>query len=337
MNLFKRTTAAGLAALALAVVPAAPAAANPAPATAACTWRAEPVRVPPFAEPRSYYVDATDGEGNFSGRTFVGQSAYGVVLWEHGEPRELDLPAGFDSAVPAGQTRSGTVLVNAASFSTTPATHQIFLYRDGTYEPLRLPAGYRDVRADAINDRGDVVATASVPGGTGSVVLLWSVLAAGPRVIAPPELPYASAVDIDEDGTILLGDGYSAYLWRSGTLTPQPPSPGTPVLTREISNGNAVGTVLDAAGPKAVVWSQDTPHLLDGGGAAESVNRHGTIAGRVGAWDGPPAVWQGTSLVTKLPLPEGATSASADLISDDGTVFGRGDGDTGPVLWRCGS
>jgi hypothetical protein len=335
MNLVKRITAAGLAVLALAVVTAAPAGADPAPA--ACTWRAEPVPVPPFAEPSSYYVDATDGEGNFAGRTFVSQSAFGVVLWEHGEPRQLDLPTGFDSAVPAGQTRSGTVLVNATSFDTTPATHQIFLYRNGTYEPLRLPAGYRDARADAINDRGDVVATASVPGGTGSVVILWSVLAAGPRVIAPPELPYASAVDIDEDGTVLLSGGYSAYLWRSGTLTPQPPSPGTPVLAREISGGTAVGAVLDAAGPKAVLWSQDTPHLLEGGGTAESVNRQGTIAGRVGAWDGPPAVWQGTSLVTKLPLPEGATSASADLIGDDGTVFGRGDGDTGPVLWRCGS
>ncbi|SEF26454.1 hypothetical protein SAMN05421837_103326 [Amycolatopsis pretoriensis] len=335
MNLFKRTTAAGLAGLALAVVPAVPAAADPAPPGASCTWRAEPVPVPPFAEPRSYYVDATDGEGNFSGRTFVGQSAFGVVLWEHGEPRQLDLPEGFDSAVPAGQTRSGTVLVNATSFATTPATQQIFLYRNGTYEPVRLPAGYRNARADAINDRGDVVATASVPGG--SVVILWSVLAAGPIVISPPELPWASAVDIDEDGTILLGDGYSAYLWRSGTLTPQPPSPGTPVLTREISNGTAVGTVLDPAGPKAVLWSQDAPHLLDGGGEAESVNHHGTIAGRLGAWDGPPAVWQGTSLVAKLPLPAGAASASADLIGDDGTVFGRGDGDTGPVRWRCGS
>jgi hypothetical protein len=333
MNLVKRITAAGLAVLALAVVTAAPAGADPAPA--ACTWRAEPVPVPPFAEPSSYYVDATDGEGNFAGRTYVDQSAFGVVLWEHGEPRQLDLPAGFDSAVPAGQTRSGTVLVNAWSFRTTPATSQIFLYRNGTYEPLRLPAGYRDVTANAINDRGDVVATASFPGG--SVVILWSVLAAGPRVIAPPELPYASAVDIDEDGTVLLSGGYSAYLWRSGTLTPQPPSPGTPVLAREISGGTAVGAVLDVAGPKAVLWSQDTPHLLEGGGAAESVNRHGTIAGRVGAWDGPPAVWQGTGLVTKLPLPEGASSASADLIGDDGTVFGRGDGDTGPVLWRCGS
>jgi hypothetical protein len=255
---------------------------------------------------------------------------------QHGAPREIALPAGFDSAVPAGQNRSGTVLVNATAV-TAPAAHQIFLYRAGTYEPLRLPAPYRDARGVAINDRGDVVATASVPGGTGSVVLLWSVLAAGPRVIAPPELPWASAVDLDEDGTVFLGEGYSAYLWRSGTLTALPPSPGTPVLTRAISAGNAVGTVLDPAGPRAVLWSHDTPRLLDGGGAAESINRHGTIAGRAGAWDGPPAVWQGTGLVTKLPLPEAATSASADLIGDDGTVFGKGDGGTGPVLWHCGS
>ncbi|WP_290056144.1 hypothetical protein [Amycolatopsis solani] len=331
----KRTTAAGLAALALTAGSVVPAAADPVPAP--CTWRVEPVPLPPFAQPRYVHVDATDGEGNFAGRTVVGESAYSVVLWEHGEPRELDLPAGFDSAVPAGRNRSGTVLVNATSFSTTPATNQIFRYHDGTYEPVRLPAPYRDARAAAINDRGDVVATAKVPGGTGTVVILWSVLAAGPVVIAPPELPWADAVDIDEDGAVLLSGGYSSYVWRAGTLTAQPPSPGTPVLARAISAGTAVGTVLDVAGPKAVLWSQNTPHLLDGGGAAESVNRHGTIAGQAGAWDGPPAVWQGTSLVAKLPLPEGASSASADLIGDDGTVFGRGDGDTGPVLWRCGS
>ncbi|RSN34530.1 hypothetical protein DL990_12815 [Amycolatopsis sp. WAC 01416] len=334
IGLVKRCAAAGVAAVALSVSVSAPAAASPAPGAATCSYQVTPVAVPPGAERQRVDVVATDGAGNYSGTEIVGSSgAYRLVLWHGDDPETVEPPKGFDSVAPRSQNRSGTVLVNAVSVA--DRKRQIFLYRDGNYEPLAIPDGFVDPRGVAINDLGEIVATANPVGGTGSVVIAWLSHAAGPVIIAPPELPYASAVDIDQDGTIMLGDGYSAYLWRAGKLTALPPSPEVPVLSRGISAGRAVGTILDAKGPKGVVWTGNIPELLEGGGAAESINRHGLIAGRARAWDGPPVVWQGTRLAAELPLPAGSTSARADLVSDDGTVFGNADAGAGPVHWRC--
>lgn len=332
-RLLRRMTVAGFAGLVLSALPAAPAVALPSPESASCSWQATLIAVPPGAERRSVTVTATDGAGTYVGyRTHVDR-VHRLVRWQGDEPEEIALPKGVESVMPADVNRSGTVLLTGYSSGLPDG---ILLYRKGKYEPLPIPAPYERPRAVAINDRGDIVAMAEKPGSTGYVVIAWFAYGSGPLVISPPELPWAFPVDIDQDGTILISGGYSAYLWRSGELSPLPPSPDVPVITRALSEGRAVGTIIGEKS-QAVLWYLGTPHLLEGGGNAEDINRHGLIAGGVGEWNGPPAVWQGTRLLAKLPLPQDATSARPGIVSDDGTIVGSAEPDVGPVRWRCAS
>ncbi|WP_410657213.1 hypothetical protein [Amycolatopsis sp. lyj-112] len=324
-------TVAGFAGLVFSALPATPAIALPAPESASCSWQATPIAVPPGAERRLVSVDTTDGAGSYFGHRAYGSGKAGLLRWQGDQPEEVALPKGSDSAMPADQNRSGTALINA---TVDGIRNEVFLYRKGKYETLPVPAPYEKPRAVAINDRGDVVAMAEKPDSTGYVVIAWFAYGSGPLVISPPELPWASPVDIDQDGTILISGGYSAYLWRSGELSPLPPSPDVPVVTRALSKGRAVGTIIGEKA-QAVLWHLGSPHLLEGGGEAEDINRHGLIAGSAGDWNGPPAVWRGTRLLAKLPLPQDATSAYPAIASDDGTIVGSAEPDIGPVRWRC--
>jgi hypothetical protein len=292
-----------------------------AAAAAECTWTVEAVTPPEGYPAQSTYVTGTDSAGNYSGWA-LGTSNSEVVLWAKGEPRTIALP---DFYLPIGvdQNHAGTVLLQALR---SPDGGGVYTYSaGGVLSHLPLPDGYEQPSATAINNRGDVLGAAVRTSDSQRVTLLWSDLAAGPIVID------GEGVDIDDDGTVLLGDG---HLWRGGVLTPLP---SKQTMFNAIQQGSVVGTqVVSWPESDGLLWHGATdPRPLEMSGTADEINAHGLIAGSLTDLTGPPAVWRDTTLLGTLPLPTGATDAETFVIGDDDVIFGQADNNLGPVRWHC--
>jgi hypothetical protein len=320
------------------VVPAATAA-----AATECEWQVTVV-ARPDVDPDSVVVTGTDSRGNYSGHVNTTPPYRQVVLWTNGEPRIMPPPDNVGPAVlSVDENTAGTVLVQASTPTGTDS--RVFTFSGGhtgagVYHELPQPEGHHNARVSAINDRGDVVGSARRIADDHSVAVWWPASGAAPVVIDSPDLSWTGAMDVDEDGTILLSNGYRILWWRDGEITSLH-DPTNPVIGRAVRGGRAIGTFLAAEPepPRGAVWTSPTEvRLLEGGGQAEDINAQGLVVGHLGAWRGPAAVWQDTRLVGTLPLPPEATSATVALIGDDDTIFGHAEPDVGPVRWHraCG-
>ncbi|MEV6643102.1 hypothetical protein [Amycolatopsis sp. NPDC051371] len=332
--MFRRAAALTFAALALGTAVTAPT----ATAAEACTWTAHKIVAPDGYFDSDVNIRGTDSHGNYSGDVSDRSVNMGkVVLWTDGKPRIPDALAPFVYPNVADENSAGTVLLDGGLPSTTRG---VYLFSGGHAGPGTLtrlsdPPGYRLESAVALNDRGDVLTSATALKDGHRVSVLWSVLAAGPRII---DLPDRYGMDLDDDGTVLLGapDNRLGGLWRAGVVTPLT-GEANPVLIRQIRNGVVVGTAIDSPWPasRALAWHGPAdPRPLEHGGTAEATNKHGLIAGSLDDLTGPSAVWQDTKLLGKLPFPDGG-DADVYVIGDDGVIFGNTGGDHASLRWTC--
>lgn len=297
-----------------------------------CTWQVSTISPPGRDEARLTHVTGSNSAGDYSGYVGWGDSNQ-LVLWTDGHAEVQPSPEGVTSLRPVDENSSGTVLLNARSDATGDGVAFLYTRAGRTYLPLPLPAGFTSVSATAINERGDVVGRVQRKADERGEVAIWPVLGSGPIVLDLPQLVSPLGVDIDDDGTVLIGGGYDAHLWRDGVLTTLTDKN---VLTRAIRNGKAVGAELSETRTRAVQWKSPTEiEYFHQGIIAERINRNGLVAGTLVAWTGPAAVWQGTNLLGGLPLPKGADSVVTTAIGDDNVVYGYAKPDIGPVRWDC--
>ncbi|MFB9687470.1 hypothetical protein [Amycolatopsis plumensis] len=331
--MFRRAAALTFAVLALGAAVTAPSAA----AGEACTWTAHKIVAPDGYFDTDVTITGTDSHGNYSGYVLDrGVDMGKVVLWTDGAPRIPGALAPFVYPHVADENSAGTVLLDGG----LPATGQgVYLFSGGHRGPGTLtrlpdPPGYRLESATALNDRGDVLTSATSLSDGHRVSVLWSVLAAGPRVI---DVPGRYGMDLDDDGTVLLGapDNKLGGLWRAGVVTPLT-GEDRPVLIRQIRNGVVVGTAIDSwPASRALAWHGPAdPRPLEQGGTAEATNKHGLIAGSLTNLVGPSAVWQDTKLLGLLPFPDGG-DADVYVVGDDGVIFGNTSGDHAALRWTC--
>jgi hypothetical protein len=333
----RRAGALAVAGMALSAV-LVPAVLVPAVAQAqpeACTWRVTAIVPPDRFEERLTHVTGTNSAGDYSGYISFGGSDNQLVLWTGGRGEVQPSPENVESLWPVDENAAGTVLVNTRLTPSGPTT--AYLYTGGhrgagTYHALPLPVGYESATGVAINSRGDVVGRVRSPHGTRDEVAIWPVFGSGPIVLDLPQLPAPAPVDVDDDGTVLIGGGYDAHLWRDGRLITLA---ATSVLTRAISNGKAVGSQLASPESRAVQWTSTGVDYFERGVIAEDINRTGLVVGTIDSWNGPAAVWQGTRLLGALPLPRGGESVVYHVVGDDNVVYGYVQPNIGPVRWDC--
>ena len=331
--MFRRAAALTFAALALGTAVTAPS----ATAAEACTWTAHDIEAPDGYSAADVDIRGTDSHGNYSGEVSDRSVDMGrVVLWTGGKPRIPDALATFVYPHVADENSAGTVLLDGGLPATTRG---VYLFSGGHRGPGTLtrlpdPPGYRLESAVALNDRGDVLTSASSLKDGHRVSVLWAVLAVGPRVI---DVPDRSGMDLDDDGTVLLGapDNRLGGLWRAGEVTPLT-GEDRPVLIRQIRNGVVVGTAIDSwPASRALAWHGPAdPRPLEQGGTAEATNKHGLIAGSLTDLIGPAAVWQDTKLLGRLPFPDGG-DADVFVIGDDGVIFGNTSNAPAALRWTC--
>ncbi|GAA2785864.1 hypothetical protein GCM10010452_12420 [Crossiella cryophila] len=307
------------------------AAAKPSPA---CTWQAQAVAAPAGLDPQYASVTGVDGLGGYSGYYAPNSGDITLLRWTGGVPERLAPPAGVNWVFPRDENRAGTILVDG--MNTATGARQVFtLSRAGAYHALPIPAGLTHASGAAINNRGDVVASARRSSDNRNVVVLWEALStgAGPRVLDVPEASHPTAEDVDEDGSVLVSGGYEVFVWRDGVTT-RLPEPAGAVVGRAISDGLVVGQGY-AAPAQSYVWDSRGGKVVypERGRTAEGINRDGLIAGeRV---DGPAAVWQGSTFLAELPALDGRPGRP-QLVADDGSVFGETfEPGSVPVRWSC--
>lgn len=260
-------------------------------------WRLTLLPLPAGHEDATGYITGTDGHGGYSGYLRIDGGTQ-VVTWSSGQPAVRGTPPGTEFAETRDQNRAGTIIGNAVDHE-TGAVAPFTLAAPGFR--LLAPSGF----TTAINERGDIV------GGIADDVVLWP--AGGEPVVVRVDLPSARAVDIDDDGTVLLASETGNHLWRDGVLTSLA-DPSAHAMA--IRNGRVVGTGL--------LWHEpNAPTPLRNASIASEINGTGLIVGReqAASVNGPLAVWRGQAPIERLPVPNGWLG-TAGALADDGTIAG---------------
>ncbi|WP_326568321.1 hypothetical protein VSH64_42235 [Amycolatopsis rhabdoformis] len=309
------------------------------PAHAESTWHATLLPLPAGGGEDTYgFLVGTDGHGGYAGEYLVGDTSQ-VVTWTDGRPTVRGVPAGYEWAGVTDENSSGTVLGNAVDYDT--GLSRGFLLDGNGFHLLPVAPGYVSTDAVALNDRGDVLTYLVSSDQNKTVGALWPAFGSGPATI-PTTGEWARVVDVDQDGTVLTGDA----LWRNGVLTPlKAPAGLTSPSGDAIRNGVVVGSCLTATSPnKAVRWATpDRPEVLPDGDEATDLNGAGLIGGQLPNQAipnaGAPYLWQDSTPIGKLPLPDGFDRGDVKAIGDDGTVVGvvssrSLDEGGAPVIWQ---
>ncbi|WP_039794638.1 hypothetical protein [Amycolatopsis alba] len=305
-------------------------------------WQATLLPLPAGHPGTSGFVFGTDGKGGYAGELAIDDRSQ-VVTWRDGKPSVRGVPSGYENAHVLDQNGAGTVLLQA--YGAEASMTGIFLLDDQGFHEVPAPAGYTKAHGLALNERGDVLGTASAEKTAEQVTVVWPVRGVGPVVI--PTDGETWPTDLDIDGTVLFGSTRGPYTWRNGTVEKLAvPAGYTFALPRSIRNGTVVGSA-DAAGVNGSTgfrWtSAAAPERLADSSAGFRVNGSGLIAGALTSEPsvsyGHPAVWQGPGSVAKLPLPDGFAVGRAYAIGDDGAIAGiaaNGPLDEGgaPVVWH---
>jgi uncharacterized membrane protein len=323
--------------------------ATPAAAAAPPHWALTLLPLPAGHEDATGFVNGTDGHGGYAGSVHVGDDLQ-VVTWADDRPTLRGAPVGTSSPFVADENAAGTIIGTAVDDDSSVAT--AFLLDGSGYRILPNLSPSKDAVPMAINDRGDVVGTASTADGF-AVPLLWPADDLDHPIHLAPGLLSAAARDIDDDGTVLLdADADGVQLLASGTLTRLPDPVGYSFLAAgSLSATLVVGTAPSTTVPGAdgFVWCRpdnpttcgsDQPQALPRSDSALYVNESGVIVGRERGddVDGPLAVWQDLGFVERLAVPEGQRGSAA-AIGADGAIVGivaAGPLDDGgrPAVWR---
>ncbi len=281
-----------------------------------CTWVRGSLPLP---------AGSTTGSvsGAANGGWFVGGgSTTDGIRWHNGVAENLGTAGGK-------QTDLNDVNSSGVAVGTTYANSYEdggIVYRDGRYEKLPLPRGFRYGRAKAINDAGDIVGTASSFADNFDL-MLWPASAPGTvQRINPDPAVYSSVspVDIDEQGRILLrAEGHErAYFVREadGSLTKLALKTddvtgfrGGRVSGEVYENGKAVTVEWDLTGRivrRLDVSARQTS--VDSGTLTTGTYRTTDRQYAVGVWDG------STLTQTLLTDPDG--EFASPVITDDGVI-----------------
>jgi hypothetical protein len=135
-----------------------------------------------------------------------------TVLWTAGEPQVLDPIPGQRSFAVDVNSR-GTVL---GFTENADGQSQPWLYSNGTYRKLAVPAGVASISVRALNDRGDVVGNGVDKAGSRSSVIIWPAAGKPRRLLADDS---SSAADINEAGVVIgnvsTAAGTFGLVWKN--------------------------------------------------------------------------------------------------------------------------
>ncbi|WP_216215682.1 hypothetical protein [Amycolatopsis aidingensis] len=220
-----------------------------------CAWPMTPLPVPADAKHSSVASAA-------SGGWFVGSvttSGTRQVRWHNGEMEVLGRALGqqtFLDDINASGVAVGHTVAHGA-------LDDPIVYRDGAYARLPIPAGMRRVRPWAINNAGDIVGSGYPhPVADYVSVVLWPATNPDTPLVINPDparYDYASPVDIDEQGRILIatddktdGDRPGGGVWHpDGTFREIPPlTPDGWYWFDGFRNGRIVGTASQRTAPR---------------------------------------------------------------------------------------
>ncbi|MER6666891.1 hypothetical protein ABT256_20275 [Amycolatopsis japonica] len=303
-------------------------------------WQATLLPLPVGHPGATGFVFGTDGKGGYAGELAIDDHIQ-LVTWRDGKVSVRGVPSGYQDAHVIDQNSAGTVLLEANG----AVGSRTFVLDERGFHEVPVPAGYTGTWAVALNDRGDILGTASTGKPDDHVTVVWPALGVGPIVI--PTDKDARPADLDTDGTVLFNSSGRPYTWRNGTVENLAiPAGYTVASVRSIKNGTVVGSA-DAEGVNGSTgfrWASATsPERLTDSSVGSLINGSGLISGALtsepGVSYGHPAVWQGPGSVAKLPLPDGFGVGAAYAIGDDGAIAGiaaNGPLDEGgaPVVWH---
>ncbi|MFG3688919.1 hypothetical protein [Micromonospora sp. NPDC047740] len=378
----RRVAAAGVAALGVLAMAALPAAlggdGRAAPAPAASPSPSMPLPEPRPTGPWQGVCTATllpvPGDpraavtgGDPDGRWLLGRRApqgqgrmdFGLLIWEGDRVREVELPGSMQKLTDVN--RAGLAVGSSLGAGNEGRAWAV---RDG--EVIRLPGGTAE-GATAVNDAGRIVGYRSLGApwepGFKQLPVVWDSYQSRPVDLPLPGPQWeGTAIDIDEDGTILgaMSDGHPdkptrAVVWRPGAARPEvlplPQVPGGKAdrfLPLSLAGGWVTGTaerdtkVVPRNGipryPVRIDLRTGQADVLKGVLWAGTGNGRGWMAGWVS--DDVPSVITDTRSV-KLPMPDGwrgQRQGAVTSFSDDGRVLGgklESDDQVRPVRWTC--
>lgn len=374
----RRVAAAGLAALGVLAVAALPAAlgedrrAAPAPA-------ASPSPSLPLPEPTSPWQGVCTATllpvpgdpraavtgGDPDGRWLVGRRApqgqgrtdFGLLIWEGDQVREVELPGSMQKLTDVN--RAGLAVGSSWGAG---REQRAWAVRDG--EVIGLPV-VTSGGATAVNDAGRIVGYRNLVPEKPWIQrpVVWDSYRSRPVDLPLPGPKWeGTAIDIDEDGTILatMTDGHPdkptrAVVWRPGAARPEVlPLPRVPggkadrFMPLSLAGGWVTGTaerdteVVPRSGipsyPVRINLRTGQAEVLKGVLWAGTGNGQGWLAGWVS--DDVPGVITDTRSV-RLPVPDGwrgERQGEVTSFSDDGRVLGgklESDDQVRPVRWTC--
>ncbi|MFG3302804.1 hypothetical protein [Micromonospora chersina] len=303
--------------------------------------------------------------GDPDGRWLVGRRApqgqgrldFGLLVWEGDRVREVELPGSMQKLTDVN--RAGLAV---GSSSGDGRDSRAWAVRDG--EVVGLPV-VRSGGATAVNDAGRIVGYRNLVPEKPWIQrpVVWDSYRSRPVDLPLPGPRWeGTAVDIDEDGTILaaMSDGHPdkparAVVWRPGAARPEvlplPRLPGGKAdrfLPLSLAGGWVTGTaerdtkVVPRNGmtsyPVRIDLRTGRAEVLKGVLWAGTGNGQGWLAGWVA--DDVPGVITDTRSV-KLPVPDGwrgERQGAVTSFSDDGRVLGgklESDDQVRPVRWTC--
>jgi uncharacterized membrane protein len=208
-------------------------------------------------------IEFFEGTNN---RAFVWSRDSGLLV--------LDLPTGIESTKAIDINDRGQILIEGRTPLDAGYDLEAYLWDvgagryTGQLGPL-VPGG--EVWPKGINNRGAVVADATVPVGDGWAPVVWDDAAPGGRVLPEEPRRYASAADINNNGLVVgvvWADGDSdAVYWRPDGSGPVrmagPPGDNTEAVAVN-DGGQAVGyrSTPGLTGPIGIFWpSLDAPSI----------------------------------------------------------------------------
>jgi uncharacterized membrane protein len=210
---------------------------------------------------------------------------------------------------------------------------------DGDLSELLVPSGATDVWPSAINQCGQVGASLEYRDESGNIIYFQAAIldTVNQAILVPMPSPDSWIASISDSGYAVLTSGTyssttSAYIWAAaGGLSLLPGLTGA-VLT-EPWDVNDSGTAVGTSDSHAVKWDSEACVIDLGLGFAHALNNAGQIVGALGS---DPVLWDIDDSVINLGLPEGASSAWANAINDNGVIVGGATvgSQTVAVLWQ---
>ncbi|MEV6235192.1 hypothetical protein [Lentzea sp. NPDC051838] len=300
-----------------------------ASAAADCTVEYLPVQN--GADWSSLRITGVDRWGNVSGFYSPNRDDHTLARWTADGMQIVPRPEGAKKFVTRAANASGVV---AASVDRTDGTTVAMTHSPGAgYRELPTPAGYQVWGVEDINDRGDVLGRVQ-PAGTSSWggLVVWHADGHAPDII---ELPGINGIALGEDGTVLVDSWDGASLWRGGALAKKLPDLGSSVDPRALTRDGVIFSSPYGEDVGSWLWTESTGVVerFSGNGVVEAANQDGRSVGYLKDGNYTAVVWQGTTLVGALPLPQGVTSGSAEAVGESGVIAGIAG--TKAARWIC--